>query len=211
MVKNLPAVQETQVQSLGQEDHQRKEWWLTPIFVPGEPHGQRSLAGYSPWGHKESDWATNTFIFTQYNSWHTGASMEWTGKKSYWLEEGEEVGDGRADGLSAIGDGGRAAVSFMLDTDGTGLEKMIRWYLGSSSFFLIIHDMVALDCILNTCVLFYVEVRCLKNYPQIKSPCHFLCQESLWFFSYFFFLLSLFVLPLNMFTSLKVCNLKVHM
>ena len=36
------------------------------------------------------------------------------------------MGDGRADGLSAIGDGGRAAVSFMLDTDGTGLEKMIR-------------------------------------------------------------------------------------
>ena len=55
MVKNLPAMQETQVQSLGQEDPQRKEWRLTPIFVPGESHGQRSLAGYSPWGHKESD------------------------------------------------------------------------------------------------------------------------------------------------------------
>ena len=27
----------------------------TPVFVPGECHGQRSLAGYSPWGHKESD------------------------------------------------------------------------------------------------------------------------------------------------------------
>ena len=25
------------------------------IFLPGESHGQRSLAGYSPWGHKESD------------------------------------------------------------------------------------------------------------------------------------------------------------
>ena len=185
-VKNLPAVQETQVQSLGQEDPQRKEWRLTPIFVPREPHGQTSLAGYSPWGHKESDWATNTFTFTQYNSWHTGASTEWTGKKSYWLEEGEEVEDGRADKLSAIGDGGRTAVSFMLD--GTGLEKMICWYLGSSSFFLSIHDMVALDCILNTCVLFYVEVRRLKNYPQIKSPCHFLCQESL--------VLQLLLLPL---------------
>ena len=33
IVKNLPAVQETQVQSLGQEDPQRKEWRLTPIFV----------------------------------------------------------------------------------------------------------------------------------------------------------------------------------
>ena len=28
---------------------------LTPVFLPGESHGQRSLAGYSPWGHKELD------------------------------------------------------------------------------------------------------------------------------------------------------------
>ena len=27
----------------------------TAMFLPGEPHGQRSLAGYSPWGQKESD------------------------------------------------------------------------------------------------------------------------------------------------------------
>ena len=27
----------------------------SPVFLPGESHGQRSLAGYSPWGHKESD------------------------------------------------------------------------------------------------------------------------------------------------------------
>ena len=27
----------------------------TPVFLPGEFHGQRSLAGYSPWGRKESD------------------------------------------------------------------------------------------------------------------------------------------------------------
>ena len=27
----------------------------TPVFLPGEFHGQRSLAGYSPWDHKESD------------------------------------------------------------------------------------------------------------------------------------------------------------
>ena len=30
-------------------------WQPTPVFLPGECHGQRSLAGYSPWGHKESD------------------------------------------------------------------------------------------------------------------------------------------------------------
>ena len=31
------------------------EWQLTPVFFPGKFHGQRSLVGYSLWGHKESD------------------------------------------------------------------------------------------------------------------------------------------------------------
>ena len=53
----------------------------------------------------------------QYNSWHTGAGIEWTGKKIYWLEEGEK--DGRAEGSSAVGDGGQAAVSLMPDINGT--------------------------------------------------------------------------------------------
>ena len=33
----------------------RKAWQPTPVFLPGESHGWRSLAGDSPWGHKESD------------------------------------------------------------------------------------------------------------------------------------------------------------
>ena len=33
----------------------RREWQPTPVFLLGEFHGQRSLEGYSPWGHKESD------------------------------------------------------------------------------------------------------------------------------------------------------------
>ena len=33
----------------------RREWLPTPVFWPAESHGQRRLAGYSPWGHKESD------------------------------------------------------------------------------------------------------------------------------------------------------------
>ena len=33
----------------------RKEWLLTPVFLSGKSHGQRSLAGYSPWGRKELD------------------------------------------------------------------------------------------------------------------------------------------------------------
>ena len=33
----------------------RRKWQPTPVLLPGKSHGQRSLAGYSPWGHKESD------------------------------------------------------------------------------------------------------------------------------------------------------------
>ena len=33
----------------------RREWKPTPVFLPGESHGLRSLAGYSLWGCKESD------------------------------------------------------------------------------------------------------------------------------------------------------------
>ena len=33
----------------------RRAWQPTPVFLPGESHGQKSLAGYSPWGCKESD------------------------------------------------------------------------------------------------------------------------------------------------------------
>ena len=33
----------------------RGEWQPTPVFLPGEFHGQRSLAGYNPWGHRDLD------------------------------------------------------------------------------------------------------------------------------------------------------------
>ena len=55
MVKSLPVMQETWIQFLGQEDPLQKELLPTPVFLPGEFHGQRSLTGYSPWGHKELD------------------------------------------------------------------------------------------------------------------------------------------------------------
>ena len=34
---------------------QKRKWQPTPVFLPGKSHGQRSLAGYSAWGHKELD------------------------------------------------------------------------------------------------------------------------------------------------------------
>ena len=50
LVKNLPAMWETQIRSLGGEDPLEKGKATTPVFWPGEFHGL-----YSPWGHKESD------------------------------------------------------------------------------------------------------------------------------------------------------------
>jgi len=44
--------QEAWVKSLVCKIPWRRKWQLTPIFLPGKPHGQ-SLAGYSPWGGKE--------------------------------------------------------------------------------------------------------------------------------------------------------------
>ena len=52
LVKNLPAVQETYVRSLGWEDPQRRKWQPTPVLLPGESHGQRSLRDCNPWGHE---------------------------------------------------------------------------------------------------------------------------------------------------------------
>ena len=57
-VKNSPAIQETQetqVQSLGWEDPLEEEMATHSVFLPGKSHGQRSLVGYDPKYHKESD------------------------------------------------------------------------------------------------------------------------------------------------------------
>ena len=67
-VKHSPAIQETWVWSLSQEDPWRRKWQPTPIFLPGKSHEQRSPAGYSPWGHKQLDmteqWTRHTHTFT---------------------------------------------------------------------------------------------------------------------------------------------------
>ena len=55
LVKNPPAMQETWVQSLGWKIPWRREQLPTPVLSPGKLHEQRNLAGYSPWGFKESN------------------------------------------------------------------------------------------------------------------------------------------------------------
>ena len=64
-VKNLPVMQETRVRSLGWEDPRRRKWQLTSLFLFGESHGQRSLAGSSPSGHKGSGMTEQLSMRTQ--------------------------------------------------------------------------------------------------------------------------------------------------
>ena len=55
-VKNMPAMQEMEVRSLGWEDPLEKEMAAHSSILAGKSHAQRSLMGCSPgWGHKESD------------------------------------------------------------------------------------------------------------------------------------------------------------
>ena len=54
MVKKLPAVRETWVRSCVRKIPWRRAWPPTPVFLPGEAQGRRSLAGYGPRGRRES-------------------------------------------------------------------------------------------------------------------------------------------------------------
>ena len=53
MIKNVPAMQETQVDPWVGKIPWRREWLPTPAFLPGEFYGSMSLVGYCSWGHKE--------------------------------------------------------------------------------------------------------------------------------------------------------------
>ena len=55
MVKNLPAMQDTRFDLWAGKIPWRRAWQPTPVFLNGESHGQGSLVGYTPWGHRESD------------------------------------------------------------------------------------------------------------------------------------------------------------
>ena len=69
MIKNLPAMQETEVWSLGWEDLLEKRKWLSPpVFLPGEIHG------HSAWSHRVRHyWVTNTFTLS--TVWSTVSSV----------------------------------------------------------------------------------------------------------------------------------------
>ena len=47
----------------------KRKWLPTAVFLPGEFYGQRSLVGYSSWGHNESDRTEATNTFTLHDGW----------------------------------------------------------------------------------------------------------------------------------------------
>ena len=88
LVKNLPGMQETWVGKIPW----RRELLPTPVFLPGESHGQRSLAGYSLWGHRvRHNWLTLTTLFSVFTVilWVTDYHHQ-----SYFIS-GENHGPGR--------------------------------------------------------------------------------------------------------------------
>ena len=68
--KNLPAMQETQVQTLGWEDSLEKGMTTHSRFLAWRIHGQRTVAGYSPWGHKEVDMTEQLTQYTIKSIFH---------------------------------------------------------------------------------------------------------------------------------------------
>ena len=78
MVNSLPAMRETWVGKIPW----RREGQPTPVFLPGEFHGQKSLVNYSPWGLKELDMTellTHTHTHTHtYTHTHTHTEVLYT-------------------------------------------------------------------------------------------------------------------------------------
>ena len=75
----------------------RRKWQTSPLFLPGEPHGQRSLVDYSPWGHKQSYTTKHTqkenmkiftaVLFLVVGSWETICmSITEIMGKMWWME-----------------------------------------------------------------------------------------------------------------------------
>ena len=81
----------------------RRKWQPTPIFLPGNSQGQRSLASYSPWGHKELDTTerhthTHTHTHTQHctfcpltaDNWLSWNAVTWEqGNVVFWIQSGD--------------------------------------------------------------------------------------------------------------------------
>ena len=74
----------------------KRKWQPTPVFLPGKPHGQRSLMGYSPWGCKELDMTDHKSIWNTCFSDHSLPALPYPGwvlqrRESTWSKTGFPV------------------------------------------------------------------------------------------------------------------------
>ena len=85
----------------------RRKWQSTPILLPGKSHGQRSLVGYSPWGHKESDTTERLhfhfhFVYSQSHraikTWELELLVALESEVQVSLQPGRTPGSGRSGG-----------------------------------------------------------------------------------------------------------------
>ena len=60
----------------------RRKWQPTPVLLPGKFHGQRSVVGYSPWGHKESD-TTERLVYSKRIQFRNSQMEEMCRAKTY--------------------------------------------------------------------------------------------------------------------------------
>ena len=102
MAKNLPAKQNTWVQSLGWKDPLEKGRATHPSILPGELHDQRSLVGYSPWGRMELDTHFSLSTFSSPESVCRGQSVFSLGSVRKGRRKGLLVA-GRAGGVWEVG------------------------------------------------------------------------------------------------------------
>ena len=74
LVRNLPVMQETCIWSWVGKIPWRRERLPTPVFCPGEFHGQGIQVGYSPWGHKESDMTKKLTLQSMSQIYHSNSN-----------------------------------------------------------------------------------------------------------------------------------------
>ena len=76
MVRNLPAMQDTQADPWIRKIPWRREWKPTPVSLPGESHGLKGMAGCSPWGRMQEEIMEAYKMGNQANWWYDSVQVQ---------------------------------------------------------------------------------------------------------------------------------------
>ena len=102
----------------------RRAWQPTPVFFPGESHGQRSLASYSSWGLKESD--TTEWLSTYTRCRYTANIYYWNTCNDKNLETSLKAYTQRKDSINSMVDSGSQYVNMGNRGEDFGRGLMVR-------------------------------------------------------------------------------------